>query len=95
MLTVFGWVATNEKKSVDQLALYFGLSTLWAETSWANRPDVVRAGAALDLLTGFKIRIGLEERLQAIPVGASLCIAAISDGELVARASDHHTMACR
>jgi hypothetical protein len=95
VLTVSGWIATNEKKSVDQLALYFGLSTSWAETSWTNRPDVVQAGAALDLLTGFKMRIGLEERLQAIPAGASLCIAGISDGELVARASDHHSMACR
>jgi hypothetical protein len=95
VLTVSGWIATNEKKSVDQLALYFSLSTSWADTSWTNRPDVVRAGAALDLLTGFKITIGLEEPLQAIPAGASLCIAGISDGEPVARASDHHSMACR
>jgi hypothetical protein len=95
VLDVFGWVTTADKKSADQLAFYLGLSALGIEVSWTNRLDVVQAGDALDLLTGFKVRIRLVEPLKMLPSGAPLCIAAVSNGKLVARAIDHQAMGCR
>jgi len=94
VIEAYGWVVLPDGNP-DEIALFSDIPNVGAELLWINRPDVVRAGAASDPFVGFKIRINLGKPLQALPAGASLCVAAVAEGKLVARMSNHSSVPCR
>jgi hypothetical protein len=95
VIEAYGWVVLPDGNPVDEIAFFSDIPTVGAELLWINRPDVVRAGAASDPFVGFKIRMEISKPLQALPVGASLCVAASTGGKFVARMSNQSSMPCR
>ncbi len=95
MIEAYGWVVLPDGNRVDEIAFFSDIPNAGAELVWINRPDVVRAGAANDPFVGFKIRMNLDKPQQALPAGASLCVAAVAEGKLVARMSNHSSVPCR
>jgi hypothetical protein len=94
VIEAYGWVVLPDRNP-DEIAFFSDIPNVGAELLWINRPDVVHAGAASDPFVGFKIRMNLGKPLQALPAGASLCVAASSEGKLVARMSNHSSVPCR
>ena len=98
ILTVGGWIAPSKDwpaRSIDEIVVGVDIPIVGADLEQVFRPDVVQARAADSLYSGFTIRLRLLTPLQALPAGASLCVAGSSEGKLVARARDHKEMRCR
>jgi hypothetical protein len=88
VLEVSGWTADPSGR-VDRMLVATNVAAENAEIRWGTRPDVLAAGAADYLLTGFNIRLRMSSRLQAIPPDLSLCLVASSNGGSAFRVNDY------